>query len=71
MDTIITRIVDLPLGVKGVTVKDDEGDYNIYLNARYSPDVQAKAFRHEVDHIKKEHFYDERRVLEKEQEVEC
>lgn len=52
-----------------MTVKDEEGDYNVYLNGRYSPDAQAIAFRHEIDHIEKGHFYDERSVKEKEDEI--
>lgn len=70
MDTVIIRIVDLPYRVKGMTVKDDEGDYNVYLNARYSPDEQAIAFRHEVEHIKRGHFYQDRPVLDMENEIE-
>lgn len=70
MDAIITRVIDMPLGVKGVTVKDENDDYNIYLNSRYSPDVQAEAFRHEIDHIRKNHFFDERPVKEKEADIE-
>ena len=69
MDAVIVRIIDLPLGVKGMTVKDEEGDYNIYLNARYSPDIQAIAFRHEVKHIQNGDFYSEESVAEKERRV--
>lgn len=70
MDAIIIRIIDLPYGVKGMTAKDENDDYNIYINARYSPDIQAIAYRHEIDHILKGHFYDDRSVREKEEEIE-
>lgn len=66
MDAVIVRIIDMPVGVKGITVKDAEGDYNIYLNARYSPDAQAVAFRHEVEHIKRGDFYRSGSVADKE-----
>lgn len=70
MDAIIIRTIDMPLGIKGMTVKDENDDYNVYLNARYSRDVRAKAYRHELDHIIKNHFYDGRSVKEKEKDVE-
>lgn len=69
MDEIITRIVDLPLGIKGATVKDENDDYNIYINALYSYDIQEIAYWHEIDHILKGHFHDDRSVREKEEEL--
>ena len=70
MGIVIVRIIDLPIGVKGMTVKDSEDDFNIYLNARYSGDIQADAFRHEIEHIKKGHFYVESPVWLKEREID-
>lgn len=52
MDAIIVRIIDLPYTVKGMTVKDANGDYNVYLNGRLSSEIRANAFRHEIIHIK-------------------
>ena len=69
MDAVIIRMIDLPYKVRAVTVKDAEGDYNIYINARLSADQQAKAFRHEVDHIRLGHFYSEKPVYVKEMET--
>lgn len=69
MDAIIIRIIDMPYGVKGLTVKDENDDYNVYINARYSPDIQAEAYKHEIDHIRENHFYDDRPVSEKEKEI--
>lgn len=57
MDAVIIRVIDLPYKVNGLTVKDEEGDYNIYLNARLSDERRVKAFRHELKHIKLGHFY--------------
>ncbi len=54
---MIIRKMDLPIGVDGITVLDENGDYNVYLNDRLSYDAQAEAFRHEVEHIKQGHFY--------------
>lgn len=59
MDAVIIRVIDLPHGVGGMTVKDSNDDYNIYLNARLSGDAQVVAFRHELDHIRKGDFFSE------------
>jgi len=32
MDAVIIRKTRLPEGVAGITLKDENGDYNIYLN---------------------------------------
>ena len=69
MDTIIVRVIDMPIGVNGATVRDEEGDYNIYINARISSDKQQLAFRHEICHIRQEHFYSGRLVAEMEKEI--
>ena len=69
MDEKIIRVIDLPYGVKAMTVKDEEGDYNIYINARYSHDTQLIAYGHENDHIEKGHFYSDRPVKELEEEI--
>lgn len=68
MDAVIIRLIDLPLTVRGFTVKDENDDYNIYINARLSADIRGDAFRHEIDHIRAGHFYDARSVAEKELE---
>lgn len=68
MDAVIIRIIDLPWKVPGLTVKDEEGDYNVYINARLSPDRRAKAFRHEIEHIKNGDFYSEESVQDIEEQ---
>lgn len=57
MDAVIIRMIDLPYKVDGFTVKDSEGDYNVYINARHSDGKRVETFRHELDHIKRGHFY--------------
>ncbi len=47
----------MPLHVKGLTVKDENGDYNIYLNSDIPDEKRVNAFRHELEHIKHGHFY--------------
>lgn len=57
MDAVIIRKIDLPIGINGITVLDENGDYNIYINDKLSNDQQCEAFRHEIEHIKQGHFY--------------
>ena len=68
MDAVIIRLIDLPETVRGFTVKDENDDYNIFINAKLSADMRGEAFRHEIDHIRRGHFYDARSVAEKELE---
>lgn len=70
MDCVIIRLVDLPATVHGMTIIDTEGDYNVYINARLSEDDRVEAYRHEIEHIRLGHFYDERPVAERETEAE-
>lgn len=66
MDDTIVRYVDLPCSVRGVTVLDFDGNYNVYINSRLSYDVQQGALEHELNHIKNNDFYccDCARVIE-------
>jgi len=70
VDAIIVRLVDFPESIPAVTRKDSEGDYNIYINAKLSADGRAAAFRHEIDHIRRGHFYQDGPVKEKEKEAD-
>ena len=70
MNVCIVRTVDLPPKVNGATIPDENGDYNIYLNKRLSPEGRIKAYLHELDHISKGHFdSDLKSVAEKEAEI--
>ncbi len=66
MERIFIRIIDLPLTIRAYTSLDAEGNYNIYLNARLSPEMQKKAYEHELMHIKRDDFSDIKTVEEAE-----
>lgn len=67
MNDIIVRLMDLP--VPGVTVTDPDGNYNMYINARLSFEGRRKVYKHEMNHIKKDHFSDDRPISEIEKEA--
>lgn len=69
MNEKIIRKLKLPPHVYAVTVKDDNDDYNIYLNSDCSPETQEKALRHELIHVDCDHFYKETTIKEKEAEA--
>ena len=56
METIFIRGVQLPPTVKGVTVTDADGNYNVYINLLLSDEAKHIAVHHELIHIKKHHF---------------
>lgn len=59
----------LPTQIKAVTIIDQNGDYNVYVNANLNQDTQDKACKHELNHIYENHFYDHQPVLINEQEA--
>ena len=63
MGEIIIRYLEVPGTVRAVTMVDEEGDYNIYVNPSLSHEEQRKACRHEMRHIKKNHFYNEKKSV--------
>lgn len=66
MNDIIIRIVDLPCHIKGVTIPHLDGTYNIYINAKYSVEMQNDILRHELTHIKNFDFdnFDDIKIVE-------
>lgn len=50
------RYVALPMRVHGLTVVDENGFYNIYINSEQSSAVQLDALRHELEHIRRKDF---------------
>ena len=58
MDENYIRIIDLPSTVHGVTVRDEDGNYNIYINSSLSADARKRAIEHELKHISRGDFED-------------
>ena len=48
---MIVRVVGLPPAIRGTTVPDEDGDYNVYLNKNLSYEMQRLALKHELAHI--------------------
>ena len=51
MNEYCIRFIPLPTTLKGITVEDSSGFYNIYINDSLSYEEQQKAIRHELSHV--------------------
>ncbi len=56
MDNIFLRYISLPHTVKGLTVQDEAGDYNVYINTRLTYEANQQTLQHEVQHIANNDF---------------
>lgn len=51
------RLVELPRKVEGVSVLNDDGSFDIYINSLLPPRRRQEVLEHELAHIRREHFY--------------
>lgn len=63
------RYVELPLKVDGVTVPNDDGTFDIYINVLHPEAHQRECLEHEVWHITHDHFYNEQPVSDCERDA--
>lgn len=70
MNEIIVRLVDFPVDVRGLIKEDSNGDYNIYINARYTDAEQLKTWLHETAHARLGHLHSNRPIEEIEEEAD-
>lgn len=63
---IFIRMIPLPEAVRAVTLPNDDGTFDIYINASLPELLQNRALEHELRHIKKDHFYNEDHVTQNE-----
>ncbi|MBE7045959.1 MAG: hypothetical protein E7396_00940 [Ruminococcaceae bacterium] len=69
-DNICVNIIDMPTVIKGFTKLCDYDFYNIYINAKYSLEEQKKILKHELNHIRSNHFHSDKYVEECEKEAD-
>ena len=48
------RLVDLPRSVEGVSVPNNDGSFDIYINALLSPARRQEILEHELNHIRQD-----------------
>lgn len=54
---IFVRHIQLPGTVRAVTLPNNDGTFDIYINSTLPEELQQKALDHELKHIRKDHFY--------------
>lgn len=57
MDGVFIRYLSLPCTVKGLTIQDREGNYNVYINARLTNEANQQTLQHEIQHILDNDFH--------------
>lgn len=45
------RYLEMPLGIRGFTIRGDYDSYDIYLNPEYCYESQVETYEHEMAHI--------------------
>lgn len=63
------RLLAFPSSIDGVTVPNDDGSFDIYINSKLPAARQQEKLAHELLHISKDHFYDDRSIVIREQEA--
>lgn len=66
---IFVRMIPLPDTVPAVTIPNDDGTFDVYINANLPEERQNRALEHELEHIRKDHFYNDDPVWLNEQEA--
>lgn len=56
-DIFVRQCHELPMHIYGFVKLDSEGDYNIYINADICDRLKKETIRHELNHIKMNHFH--------------
>lgn len=54
--SLIVRKIEMPMTVRGFTMVDAEGIYNVYINDRLSAESAKRTMQHELDHIRNGDF---------------
>lgn len=66
---IFVRTIPLPDTVRAVVLPNDDSTFDIYINANLPEELQHKALDHELEHIRRDHLYNDDPVWLNEQEA--
>lgn len=56
MEHISVFLIDMPTGIRGLTVMNNDGSFTVLINAGLSAEMQRVAYNHEVEHIENKDF---------------
>lgn len=57
--TYFVRYIEFPMTVRGVTVPNNDGTFDIYINDLLCECSKEKCLAHEIRHIMQDHFYND------------
>lgn len=63
------RFIPMPSSVEGVTLPNDDGTYDVYINVNLPVERCREALAHELQHIRFDHLYENKPVWLLEQEA--
>mgnify|MGYP003300807014 CR=1 FL=1 len=66
---IFVRTIALPETVPAVVLPNDDGTFDIYINATLPEEIQSRALAHELEHIRRDHLYNDDPVVQNEAEA--
>ena len=56
---INVRYVILPRTVEGVSIPNTDGTFDIYINDLFCDKKKKAILKHELEHLQKDHFYND------------
>lgn len=66
---IFVRTIPLPNAIRAVTLPNDDYTFDIYINVNLPEELQERALAHELEHIRRDHFYNDDPVCINEEEA--
>lgn len=51
MEDIFVQVIDMDVMIPEQVVKNQDGSYTIFLNARYSREYNLRSYQHAIEHI--------------------
>lgn len=56
---IFVRMIGMPDTVPAVVLPNDDGTFDIYINENLPEEMQNRALEHELEHIRRDHLYND------------
>ena len=63
------RVVPFPVPVGEMVAMNEDGTYNVYLNADYMGEDMRRHFLHGLNHIKNDDLYGDKEIIDIEEDL--
>lgn len=51
LEVVNVKIIDMDTGISEQVVKNPDGSYTVFINARYATEAQKESYLHAIGHI--------------------